>query len=109
MMNWILNLNLRHWHMTKLNKIFITLCCLITTAYEASANANMRDPTRPIVKDPTGLDIQGISETEGFYYCLINNRIYEVGDKISDFKISKIEFEKVFFEDQDGKTTEILL
>lgn len=99
--------------MIKLVKAFIKnlifICCVIVTCNFSLANKEMRDPTTPIIKDPTGLDVQGISESDGIFYCLINNKIYMVGDKILGFKISKIEYEKVLFEDLDGKVTEILL
>lgn len=95
--------------MINIIKIITLSCCFIVTCSNALAQSNIKDPTKPLIKDPRGLDVQGISEVEGSYYCLINQRVYEVGDKILDFKISKIEFEKVFFEDIDGQITEILL
>ncbi len=93
--------------MINLIRIFTLVCCISVTTLNVLASENINDPTTPIAKDPEGLKIQGVSESEGSFFCIINNKIYTTGDKILDFTISKIELEKVFFQDLDGKITEI--
>lgn len=95
--------------MTNLIRIFTILCCVFTTYITHAENKKLRDPTTPIVKDPSGLKIQGIAESEGESYCLINDKIYKEGDTILDFTIVKIEIDKVHFSDFEGMITEISL
>lgn len=95
--------------MTNLIKILILFSCLFNISFSSIADSKIRDPTTPVVKDPSGLKIQGIAESEGEFYCLINDKIYRENDEILDFKIKKIENDRVYFEDFEGLTTEISL
>ncbi len=77
-----------------------------------SASAVMQDPMNPLLKIKErefGVTLQAIGVRGDAPYCMIDSKIYRVGDTIKDLQIVEIKTTKIILRSGDNKLHELKL
>ena len=76
------------------------------------ANAKLSDPMNPLLKvkeRKLGMDLQAIGKRGDEPYCMIDGKMYKVGDTIKDLRIVEIKQGKIILRSDNNKLHELKL